>query len=145
MFLGQFEHTIDDKGRLIIPARYRELLENGAYVTQGFEENLMVMTPEYFATISDNVNHMSLTDPKARQLKRLFFSTAEKVEVDKVGRVLIPQRLRDLFGLSGQVMLVGMGDFFEIWSTAQWAKQTENLSDAAANESRFAAFDITAR
>jgi MraZ protein len=145
MFLGRYEHSIDDKGRLIIPARYRELLEEGAYITQGFDQNLMVMTPSYFALISDNVNHMSVTDPKVRQLKRLIFSSAEKVEVDKVGRILVPQILRDTFRLGGAVMLVGAGEYFEIWALDQWAKQNEILQDAEANESRYAAFDITSR
>jgi MraZ protein len=130
---------------LIVPARYRELLEEGAYITQGFDQNLMVMTPAYFALISENVNHMSVTDPKARQLKRLIFSSAEKVELDKIGRILVPQILRDTFRLGGAVMLVGAGEFFEVWSPEQWSKQNELLQDAEANESRFAAFDITTR
>jgi MraZ protein len=95
--------------------------------------------------ISENVNHMSVTDPKARQLKRLIFSSAEKVELDKIGRILVPQALRDTFRLGGAVMLVGAGEFFEIWSPEQWSKQNEQLQDAEANESRFAAFDITTR
>ncbi len=73
MFLGQYEHTVDTKGRMTIPVRFRELLEEGAYITQGFDLNLVVLTASAFERISEYVNQMSLTDPSARQLKRLIF------------------------------------------------------------------------
>jgi len=145
MFLGQSGHTIDDKGRLIIPVRFRDLLDRGAFVTQGFDRNLMVLTTAAFDQIYAYINQMSLTDPSARQLKRLIFSSAEKVDIDKVGRILLPQYLRDLAQLEGEVILVGMGDFFEIWSPENWKKQNELLQDTEANEHRFAAFNIPTR
>jgi MraZ protein len=143
MFLGRYQHTVDDKGRLIIPARYRELLERGAFVTQGFERNLMVLTAEAFDQLYANVNRMSLTDPSARDLKRFIFSTAEKVEVDKIGRILLPQYLRILAQLENEVILVGVGDYFEIWSPALWEQKNEKLQDFEANEKRFAVFDLS--
>lgn len=143
MFLGRYQHTIDDKGRLIIPARFREMLERGAFVTQGFERNLMVLTADAFDQLYANVNRMSLTDPSARDLKRFIFSTAERVEVDKIGRILLPQYLRSLAQLENEVMLVGVGDTFEIWSPALWAKKNEQLEDLEANEKRFAVFDLS--
>jgi MraZ protein len=142
MFTGRHQHTIDDKGRMIIPARYRELLDRGAFVTQGFERNLMVLTTEAFDQLYANVNRMSLTDPSARDLKRFIFSTTERVEVDKVGRILLPQYLRDLAQLDGDIILVGVGDYFEIWSPALWAQKNEKLQDLEANEKRFAVFDL---
>jgi MraZ protein len=145
MFLGRYEHSIDEKGRMIIPVRYRELLNQGAYITQGFDRNLMVLTAAAFDQIYAYVNQMSLTDPSARQLKRFIFSAADKIEVDKVGRILIPQYLRDQAQLESEVILVGVGDYFEIWSPAQWAKQNELLQDSEANEHRFAAFNIPTR
>lgn len=143
MFLGRYQHTIDDKGRLIIPARYREMLERGAFVTQGFERNLMVLTADGFDLLYANVNRMSLTDPSARDLKRFIFSTAERVEVDKVGRILLPQYLRNLAQLESEVILVGVGDYFEIWSPVCWAQKNEQLEDLEANEKRFAVFDLS--
>jgi MraZ protein len=143
MFLGRYQHTIDDKGRLIIPARYRELLERGAFVTQGFECNLMVMTADAFDQLYANVNRMSLTDPTARDLKRFIFSSAEKVEVDKIGRILLPQYLRSLAQLENDVSLVGVGDYFEIWSPALWEQKNTKLQDFEANEKRFAVFDLS--
>jgi MraZ protein len=145
MFLGRSEHTIDDKGRLIIPVRFRELLDRGAYVTQGFDRNLMVLTTTGFDQIYTYINQMSLTDPSARQLKRLIFSSAERVETDKVGRILIPQYLRELAQLESDIILVGVGDYFEIWSPVNWQRQNELLQDSEANEHRFAAFNLPTR
>jgi len=109
MFLGQYQHNIDEKGRLTIPARFRDQLADGAYIIRGFDRNLMVLTPAYFETLYDRVNHMNLTDPTARLLKRLIFSGADRVEVDKAGRILLPQFLRQSASLNGDVVVVGVG------------------------------------
>lgn len=143
MFMGRYEHTIDEKGRMTIPARYRELLLNGAYITQGFDRNLMVLTTDYFDVISKRVNQMSITDPDARQLKRLIFSNGDRLESDKAGRVLIPQYLREFAGLEGAAMLVGAGAYFEIWSPRTWAELNEQLADSDTNSQRFTAFDLS--
>src|SRR5512136_1714211 len=102
MFLGQYQHSIDDKGRLMVPARFRELLEGGAYLTQGFEKCLMVMTEAHFKQVYELITSMSLTDPTARLLRRLIFSNAYQVEVDKVGRILVPQLSRQFLNLEGE-------------------------------------------
>src|SRR5512145_1330440 len=107
MFLGQYQHSLDNKGRLTIPVRYRELLAEGAYITQGFDRNLMVLTTSAFQGIAQRVNRMSVTDPEARSLRRLIYSHGEQVEVDKAGRILIPQFLREAAGLDGEAILVG--------------------------------------
>lgn len=144
MFLGQYQHNIDSKGRLTIPARFRELLiAEGAYVTQGFDNNLMVLTVPTFAQIYQRVNRMSMTDPMARLLKRLIFSNADRVDVDKVGRILIPQFLRDAVELDGEAVIVGVGDYFEIWSTNMWQDQIAQLKDVEANAQRFMALDLS--
>ena len=143
MFLGQYEHSIDDKGRMTIPARYRELLEGGAYITQGFDQNLIVMTPDTFDQIYKRVNQMNTTDPLARQFRRFFFSNAEKVEADKLGRILIPAFLRETSGLDTSAVVVGVGSHFEIWAPHLWKKQTETLNDPALNEQRFSVLDLT--
>ena len=145
MFLGRYEHTIDEKGRLTIPARYRDLLVEGAFVTQGFDRNLMVLTPSSFDQVYAYVNQISLTNPNARQLKRMIFSSAERVEVDKVGRILIPQFQREFAQLESRAILVGSGDYFEIWSPQDWDRQNLALQNTEANEDRFAAFDLPIR
>jgi MraZ protein len=143
MFLGQFVHALDNKGRLTIPARFRELLlADGAYVTQGFDRNLMVLTISYFDRILQRVSEMSLTEPNARLLKRLLFSSAGHVEVDKAGRILIPEFLRQLACLREEAIVVGAGEYFEIWSPELWQEQATMLQDADANSQRFSLFNL---
>jgi len=144
MFLGQYRHTIDEKGRLTVPARFRELLLEGAYVTQGFERNLMVLTSFGFESITHTVNHnSSITDPNARDLRRLLFSTAARVEPDSNGRILIPQFLRERNQLDGDAVLVGVGDYFEIWRPEHWDSRLDILMDTEANAQRFIGLDLS--
>lgn len=144
MFLGQYQHTLDNKGRLTIPARYRDLLDDGGYITQGFDRNLMVMTVPAFEALSHRVNSMSITDSRARLLRRFLFSSVERAEVDKAGRILIPQFLRQFASLDSEVVVVGGGDYFEIWSPVHWAEQAMKLSDAETNADLFSIFNISA-
>ncbi|HEX7556975.1 MAG TPA: division/cell wall cluster transcriptional repressor MraZ [Leptolinea sp.] len=145
MFLGQYEHTIDDKGRLTIPARYRDLLFEGAYITEGFDQNLMVLTASAFMSISDRVNRMSMTDPTIRDLKRMMFGRANQAEIDKAGRMLIPGYLRERAQLKTNIVVVGMGDYFELWDAKNWQALNQPLPDSEANSKRFAAFDLSVR
>src|SRR3972149_2370655 len=115
MFLGFFEHNLDEKGRLMIPARFRELLEGGAFITQGFDRCLMVMNQPYFNQVYERINSMNLADPVARLLRRMIFSNAYPVEVDKVGRILIPPNMRHFLGLDGEAIVAGQGEYFEVW------------------------------
>ncbi|RPI34463.1 MAG: division/cell wall cluster transcriptional repressor MraZ [Chloroflexota bacterium] len=144
MFLGQYQHTLDNKGRLTIPSRFRELLlADGAFVTQGFDHNLMVLTQPAFERLYERVNQMSLTEPNARLLKRLIFSAAERVDADKAGRILIPEFLRRAAALDSEAIIVGAGDYFEIWSPELWQEQLEKLQDTDANGQRFALLDLS--
>jgi MraZ protein len=143
MFLGQFQHNLDDKGRLMIPARYRELLAAGAFITQGFDKCLMVMTDAYFAQVYDRINSMNLADPTARLLRRLILSNAYSVEVDKVGRILVPGNLRQVIALNGEAIVAGQGDYFEVWNPADWNDQMDQLQDIETNNQRFATLDLS--
>ncbi len=144
MFLGRFYHNLDDKGRLTIPARFRDLLlPDGAYVMQGFDKNLLVLPTADFEAFGRHVNHQSMTDPDSRLLRRLVFSTADRLEFDRAGRILIPQFLRQAAGIDTNVVLVGAGRYFEIWSPEAWGIQDEQLQDPQANAERFSAFDLT--
>jgi MraZ protein len=143
MFLGQCYHNLDDKGRLTVPSRYRDLLvPAGAYIMQGFDQNLIVLPSTNYEELFQRIRQMSITDPNARLLRRLFFSTADRVEVDKAGRILIPQFLRTYAGLECALVLVGMGDYFEIWSPEAWKVQNEQLQDPQLNSDRFATFSL---
>ena len=144
MFLGQFQHNLDDKGRLMIPARYRDLLEGGAFITQGFDKCLMVMTESYFQQVYDRIEAMNLTDPTARLLRRLILSNAYPVEVDKVGRIVVPQNLRAFLGIeNGELIVAGQGEYFEVWTPALWSEQMAQLQDTEANIQRFSALDLS--
>lgn len=145
MFLGHFEHAIDEKGRITVPARFRELLADGAFVTQGFDRNLIVLPAPSFEQMYSNVNQMSMTDPTARQLKRFIFANAVQVDFDKAGRMLLPQFLRETAQLEGMAIMVGVGDHFEIWSPRNWAQQNELLQDSDATTQRFAALNLPIR
>jgi MraZ protein len=141
-FTGQYRHTLDSKDRLTVPARFRELLEGGAYVMQGFDQNLIVFTEPAFVAIHRRISQMKFTDPLTRLLRRLIFSTASRVDMDKVGRILIPEFLRKIAELDGDVMLVGAGDYFEIWSVAHWEQQLILMHDTEANAHRFETLDL---
>ena len=144
MFLGRFYHNLDDKGRLMVPARFRDLLvPDGAYVLQGFDQNLMVLPAVVFDTLAHRVGQMSMTDPNARLLRRLLYSSADRISLDKAGRILIPQFLRDAAQLNTNVVVIGSGDYFEIWSPEMWARQNEQIEDAQTNPDRFAALNLT--
>ncbi|MDD2923363.1 MAG: division/cell wall cluster transcriptional repressor MraZ [Anaerolineales bacterium] len=143
MFLGQFQHNLDDKGRLMIPASFRGLLEGGAFITQGFDKCLMVMTEAYFKQVYDRIEAMNLADPTARLLRRLILSNAYPVEVDKVGRILVPQNLRTFMQIEGEAIVAGQGEYFEVWKPAEWNEQMAKLQDVEANNARFSTLDLS--
>ena len=144
MFMGQYMHSLDSKGRLTIPVRFREFLIDGAYITQGFDRNLMVLTKSSFDSISKRVSQGSITDPTSRLLRRFIYSSGQWLDIDRAGRVLIPDFLRQATQIDGEVVVVGVGDYFEIWTPPAWAEQQESLLDSEANAQRFIAFDLSA-
>jgi len=142
MFLGQYQHALDEKGRLTIPARFRELLDGGAYLTQGLDQCLVVMTSASFAQTMANLSAMNMADPNARLLRRVILSNAYPIEIDKAGRMLVPQQLREFARLDGEAIVAGQGDYFEVWSPAAWNEQMKQIQDTQANYQRFAALNL---
>ncbi len=145
MFLGEYRHSIDNKDRLTVPVRYRELMDDGAFILRGFDRNLMVLTTKAFEAISHRIDQMSLTDPLARSLRRLIIGSASRVEIDKAGRILIPDFLCQKAGITcdHEAVLVGQGNYFEIWSSDEWALQQNTLDEAEANTERFKVLDLS--
>jgi MraZ protein len=143
MFLGQYRHNIDEKGRLTIPARFRDLLANGAFVTQGFDHNLRLLTEEAFTSLYQKLSQLNTADSTTRELRRLLFANASQVEIDRIGRILVPQFLRDTAGLSSGAVIVGVGDSIEIWSPESWDKQTLQFEDLESDPQRFADIDLS--
>jgi len=144
MFLGQYQHNLDDKGRLMIPARFRQLLDGDAFITQGFDKCLMVMTGSYFKQVYERIEAMNLADPTARLLRRLILSNAYPVEVDKIGRMLVPQNLRTFLAIeNGELVVAGQGEYFEVWMPVLWSEQMTQLQDTEANKARFSTLDLS--
>ena len=143
MFLGQYQHNLDEKGRLMIPARYRELLAAGAFITQGFDKCLMVMTDVHFNEVYDRINAMNMADPNARLLRRRILSNAYSIDMDRVGRILVPANLRQIIGLENEAIVAGQGEYFEIWNPADWNEQMDQLQDIETNNQRFATLDLS--
>ena len=103
----------------------------------------MVMTEAYFQQVYERINAMNLADPTARLLRRLIFSNAYPVEVDKVGRILMPQNLRQFIGLDGEAIIAGQGEYFEVWTSKDWNNQMIQIQDTEANNQRFSALDLS--
>ncbi len=143
MFLGNYQHSLDEKGRLTIPARFRDLLEGGAYITQGFDRCLMVLTNASFEQIYERINNMNLADPSARLLRRMILANAFSVETDKIGRILVPQSLRQFISLDSEAIIAGQGDYFEIWTPALWNDQVARIQDTEATNQRFATLNLS--
>lgn len=142
MFFGQFDHSIDDKGRLTIPARYRSLLAEGAYIMLGFDDNLMVMRSDDFEKLYHRFKEMSLANPTTRLMGRVIFGSADMLEMDKNGRILIPQFLREAVQIDGSVKVIGMGGLFEIWAPDLWDKKQELIKDGESRAALFADLDF---
>lgn len=120
MFMSEYNHTIDTKGRLIIPSRFRDILGEEFVVTKGMDGCLFVYANEDWTTFEEKLRSLPLINKQARQFARFFLSGAVQVELDKQGRILLPALLREFAGLDKDVVLVGVGSRIEIWSKATW-------------------------
>jgi len=128
MFMGEYSHTIDAKGRLIVPSRFREQLGNEFVVTKGLDGCLFVYPNEEWKNIEEKFRNAPLTTKDARKFSRFFFAGAASCEVDKQGRILIPQVLRDFAGIEKDVVLAGVLSRIEIWSKEKW-QDTNSYDD----------------
>ncbi len=115
MFTGTYDHNIDEKNRITFPAKFRELVSDGAFIIRGFDDNLVVMTATRFNSLAEKINALSFGDADARELQRFLFGNASEIEFDKNGRFIIPQNLREFARLSGAATVVGSGEKIEIW------------------------------
>ena len=120
MFLGEYRHALDEKGRLFIPAKLRESLGKHFYVSKGFDHCLFVYDEAQWAEFSAKLNALSMGQKKNRDIKRFFFSGACEIACDKQGRALLAANLREYAGLSKYTVIVGVGNKAEIWSAEAW-------------------------
>ena len=142
MLLGQYRLFLDDDHQLELPEAFRDQFEHGAYVTRGFEQNLLIMSEKEFQEIYKRVAGLNIADPLARLLHRLILGNAAKLEISASGRISLPQDLLAFAGLEKDIVLVGQGDYCEAWAPVNWDKQTSILLDSAANSARFAQLDL---
>lgn len=129
MFMGEYNHTIDVKGRLIIPVKFRESLGDEFVITKGLDGCLFVYTDEEWQNFENKLRTLPLTNKNARQFTRFFLAGAAACEVDKQGRILIPQVLREFASLEKEVVLVGVANRVEIWSRTSWQESMEAYDD----------------
>ena len=120
MFLGEYTHIIEDKGRLTIPAKFRSDLAAGLILTRGFDENLMIYPITGWKELAERIVARSLTDSRIRDFRRRIFSGATDLSPDRQGRILIPPYLRDFAKMESEVIIAGMYEYIEIWSIPAW-------------------------
>lgn len=137
MFIGEYHHTIDEKGRIIIPAKFREELGKEFIITRGIENCLFVYSKENWAKITDKLSSLPFTKKDARTFNRFFMSGATNVELDKQGRVNISKPLIDYASLLKDCVVIGTGDRLEVWSQESWESffdsTKDSMSDIAEN------------
>jgi MraZ protein len=134
MFLGEFTHTIDDKGRLTIPSKFRGELAIGLVVTRGFDQNLMIYPLDEWQSMAEGILTRPLGDEDVRIFRRRVFSGAVDLMPDRQGRIVIPTYLREFAALDSEVVVAGMYNYVEVWSTHHWQavkESIENNNDAA--------------
>ncbi|MBQ3891149.1 MAG: division/cell wall cluster transcriptional repressor MraZ [Lachnospiraceae bacterium] len=125
MFMGEYNHTVDEKGRLIIPSKFREELGNEFVITKGLDDCLFIYNNTEWKALEDKLRALPLTNKNARTFARFMLGGAATVELDKQGRILIPQVLRTFASLDKEIVLVGIANRIEVWNKAKW--------DAASN------------
>ena len=129
MFLGEHYHSLDAKGRVIFPARMRDELGAQVVLQKGIERCLYVIPPDEWARRVADVQRLPTTNPNARRYARFFFSQAQSEQLDKQGRLTVPQAFRDYAGLTREVVIVGSGAQVEIWDRGTWEQSKQEVED----------------
>ncbi len=142
MFIGQSHVTLDNKGKLELPAQYHQAVRAGAYLTMGFDQNLLLLSSEAFQNILVYIRSLSITDPTARLFTRLFLGNAVELSLEENGQVIVPMNLLKHAGISGEVVIVGQGEYGELWAPGFWATQSKEFCDHEANPGRFSGLQI---
>lgn len=135
MFTGEYQHTLDGKGRVIIPSRLRDGLGDRFVITRGLDQCLFVYPNSEWVRLEQKLKQLPFTKSDSRAFTRLFFSGAMEVEADKQGRILIPNNLREYAGIEKEVMFIGVSNRVEVWSEEAWKgyfeQANENYEDLA--------------
>jgi len=145
LFLGHYTGEIKQNNRLPLPTGFHALVSDGVYVTQGFDRNVLVLGKNTFERLYQHITSLNIADPLARLFLRMFLGAATRTEVGGDGVISLPESLAQFAGLTNKVVIVGLGDYFELWSMDHWEQQKVQLLDFQANAQRFSAFNIAAR
>ena len=145
LFLGTHASTLDGKSRIAAPAVFEEELTGGAYILQGFERNLLVLPVKAFDAMVRTLTALNLADPLVRSLLRMLLGSAQEVSLDKSRRLALPGMLKDFAQLNESVVLVGQGDYFEVWQPGLWEEQEIQIRDANANPGRYSTLNLSTR
>lgn len=135
---------MDARNRITVPASFKAELTGGAYMTQGFDRNLQVLTASAFEQLYQQAAALNVADPLARLLLRLFLSSAIELPQARTS-IAIPDSLKEYAGLKENVLVIGQGDYFEIWAPEQWSQQEAELQNVEANAARFASLTLGTR
>ncbi len=141
MLLGLYPSILETDNRIALPDGIQEDYQDGLYITRGFDRNIMVLTMDAFESIYDRITSLNIADPVARLLLRLILGTAQQVEIGSDGKIPIPEPLKEFANLERDVIMVGQGDYLELWSPIAWKKQEEELSNVEPNH--FSTLHIT--
>jgi len=128
MFSGEYEHTIDDKGRLTIPAKFRAKLAEGLFVTRGLDGCLFVLPPDAWEALSEKVASLPLAQGSARLFSRMIYSGTE-CKLDKQGRILLPPPLREHADIESEAVVIGVNSRLEIWSKKRWQELITRMEE----------------
>ncbi len=131
MLAGSFEHKLDNKGRLVLPARFRGELGNVVVATIGFEHCIILYTVSRWQDFEGKLNTLPSFKKSTRDLRRALFSNAMEQEIDSAGRIILPLALRNYGGINQEITVVGVDDHIEIWDTARWKEYNSSLPDLA--------------
>ena len=129
MFTGEYRHTVDDKGRIAVPAKFRAQLDAGAVVSRWMEDCLALHTRAGWEDLADKVASLPITDQASRLFQRFIFANAAEVDLDRQGRILLPAFLREAVHLGGDAVVIGTRDHAEIWAPAVWDGYRTALDD----------------
>lgn len=130
--MGEFQHNIDAKGRIIVPSKFRDQLGDSFVVTRGLDQCLFVYPMEEWNILEEKLKKLPLTKKDARAFTRFFFSGAVECEIDKQGRINIPQSLRNYAGIEKECVVIGVSNRIEIWSSEQWESYVTDSEESFA-------------
>lgn len=130
MFIGEYRHSLDDKSRVIIPAKYREQLAAQCVLTKGLDGCLFIYTQTEWTSFELKLKALPLTNTNARKFVRFFLSGAVECTADKQGRILMPNHLKVYSGIEKDIVFIGMGNRIEVWSSEKWDAYNDEAFDA---------------